>query len=436
MRARRILSITIIPCVLAFAALLSIEFLTSFTHVQALQQTLVEKLETRNIYQQFVGEVYDLIKNNYWDNITDDRLSALFVLGSQQLGHSTTTSTPDKKGVEQMVGKIIKDLDKEKKREFVLRLCDSVLTSLTPNGRSRLYNAQLKQQLINTVSNVDVNTDLYKTLGVSQDATQDEVKKSYSQKVDELQKEDQKKPAVKQELEDVKRAYEALATPDRRQAYDKYKVEPTVAVRFIKPGILYFPIKRISPQTYDELQKSIDSVPQNQQGDALILDLRDNIGGSVDLLPQLLGPFIGKDQYAYEFFHKSERVPHKTTTGWLAGLVPYKNIVILIDGQSQSSAEVMATTLKKYNVGVLVGTKTKGWGTVEGIFDLKTPLDENQKFSAILVHSLTLREDGLPIEGRGVDPTIDITQPNWDKQLFAYFHRQDLVDAVKQLVAK
>jgi len=40
----------------------------------------------------------------------------------------------------------------------------------------------------------------------------------------------------------------------------------------------------------------------------------------------------------------------------------------LIDGGTQLSAEEMVVAIKKYNVGVVVGESTRGWGTVEKVF--------------------------------------------------------------------
>jgi len=115
--------------------------------------------------------------------------------------------------------------------------------------------------------------------------------------------------------------------------------------------------------------------------------------------------------------------------------VRYKKVIILIDGQVQSSGEVFASVLKKYNVGVLVGAPTKGWGTVEAVFKIGNQVDpENETYSALLVHSLTLREDNLPIEGKGVDPTISITDPNWQQELYKYYSNQEIVNAVANLV--
>jgi len=147
-----------------------------------------------------------------------------------------------------------------------------------------------------------------------------------------------------------------------------------------------------------------------------------------------LGPFLGFDQYAYQFYQQGKREDFKTKTGWINGLVKFKKVVILINQNTQSSAEVMASALKKYHVGVLVGSTTRGWGTVEKVFPLTHQLDQVQTFSVFLVHHLTLREDGQPIEGRGVDPDININDPDWRGQLEAYFDSPDLTSAVSRLL--
>ena len=90
--------------------------------------------------------------------------------------------------------------------------------------------------------------------------------------------------------------------------------------------------------------------------------------------------------------------------------------------------------MKKYNVGVLIGVPTKGWGTVEKVFPIENQIDSKQKFSMLLVHSLTLRDDGQPIEGRGVDPTINLNDKDWPQQLMAYFNYPELVSVVRELI--
>jgi len=115
-------------------------------------------------------------------------------------------------------------------------------------------------------------------------------------------------------------------------------------------------------------------------------------------------------------------------------LVRYKKVVILINENTQSSAEVMAAVLKKYNVGAVVGTHTKGWGTVEKVYPMDNQIDTNQKFSLFLVSYVTLREDNQPIEGRGVDPMIDTTSKDWQKELLTMFGDSGLVKVVEEII--
>jgi len=82
--------------------------------------------------------------------------------------------------------------------------------------------------------------------------------------------------------------------------------------------------------------------------------------------------------------------------------------VVLVNENTQSSAEVIASVLKKYNVGVLTGKSTRGWGIVEKVFEIENQLGTEEKYSMFLVHTLTTREDNLPIEGRGVEPVINM----------------------------
>ena len=204
--------------------------------------------------------------------------------------------------------------------------------------------------------------------------------------------------------------------------------------KLIRPQIFWLHIKKFSPTTFDELKRVTEGVDDQSGLDTLILDLRDNVGGAIDGLPYFLGPFIGTDQYAYQFFHQGEKTDFKTRTGWLPSLVRYKKVVILVNENTQSSAEVMVATLKKYNAGVVVGTPTKGWGTVERVFPLESQIGPDEEYSVFLVHSLTLRDDGQPIQDKGVDPLININNPGWEQELLTYFNYPELVEAVKEIL--
>jgi len=388
-----------------------------------------------NIYASFSSEVYDKIKENYWDKIDDEQLSNLFRLGAEKIsGQTQSLKKADKENTIKMIEGVVKQLDSDqKKKEFTTQLTDMVLANLNPFGRSRLYSQKEEKDLANNVNNVNPNVDYYQTLGIDKNATQEQIEAKYLEEKTKWDPQTNKSPEAAQKFDEFNRAYKALGDSESRKVYDAAGIEPTIDYRLINPKIFYMHIKKFSPTTFDELQRVATKVDTDNGPDTLILDLRDNIGGAIDGLPYFLGPFIGQDQYAYQFFHQGEKEDFRTRTGWLPSLVRYKKVVILINEGSQSSAEVMAAVLKRYNVGVLVGTTTKGWGTIEKVFPLTQQLSEDEKFSLFLVHSLTLRDDNQPIEGKGVEPVINVKKPGWEKDLYSYFQYEELTQAVKDL---
>ena len=284
------------------------------------------------------------------------------------------------------------------------------------------------------MENRDPNVDQYAVLEVEKDASSEEIKKVYQEKVAQLSPQAEASAEAAQKLAQIQNAFEVLKDEESRQLYDTYGVEPTLSYRLLTPEVFYIRIEKISPTTFAELERVTKKVDQGEVLDSLILDLRGNIGGSVDVLPYLLGPFIGQNNYAYQFLHQGQTIDYQTRVGWLPSLVRYKKVVILVDGQTQSSAEIMAAALKKYNVGILVGEKTRGWGTIEKVFPLEIQIDEKEKYSVFLVHSLTLRDDGQPIEGNGVEPVVNISQADWQDQLYRYLPSPPLIEAVAQVL--
>lgn len=391
---------------------------------------------TQNVYLAFVDEVYGKIKENYWKVLSDEELTSLFILATEKLtGQPQALKEKNKEALLEMMGKIIEQIDDgEKKKQLVTQTADIVLANLEPFGRSRLYSQKEETELRDKVENRDPSVDQYAVLEVEKDASLEEIKKVYQEKVAELSPQAEASAEAAQKLAKIQNAFEVLKDEESRQLYDTYGVEPTLSYRLLTPEVFYIRIKKISPTTFAELERVTKKVDQGEALDSLIFDLRGNIGGSVDVLPYLLGPFIGQNNYAYQFLHQGQTIDYQTRVGWLPSLVRYKKVVILVDGQTQSSAEIMAAALKKYNVGILVGEKTRGWGTIEKVFPLETQIDEKEKYSVFLVHSLTLRDDGQPIEGNGVEPVVDISQADWQSQLYRYLPSSSLIEAVAQVL--
>jgi hypothetical protein len=374
------------------------------------REVVVEK----NRYWEFIKEVRQIIIDNYWNKLTEDQLDKLLVAGTEKLTGQVQNGLTEKV----VLGVLNQYEDDERRKQFSASLMDAVLASLEPAGRSRLYVKKDEKALSDNVNN-KTEKDFYADLGVDKKATVEEIKKAA-----ELKKED---PVAQ-------KAYQVLGDPVARKNYDVAGVEPTMDYRLMDGGVFYIHLTKFSPQTVDELTRVADRVRGKPGVGSLILDLRDNIGGAIDGLPHFLGPFIGNDNYAYQYFHQGVKEDFKTKTGWLDSLVQYKRVVVLINENTQSTAELMASVIKKYNVGVVVGTKTRGWGTVERVFPIKSQIDPNEVYSVFLVHSLTLREDGEPIEDKGVEPVVDVGNKNWQNELLEYNGDEKLVKAVGEIL--
>ena len=396
----------------------------------------VETATYENKYVTFLMGLYDTVDDNYWKTFEPGELENLYVLGIEKINDQPSAQKPG--GKKALVEIITLEIDKlesdESRKQFSVTLADVVLANLQPFGRSRLYSQKQATDLKNTLENRDLNTNQYDVLGVSENASAEEIESTYTELSDKLL--EKGTPEAETELAQLDRAFNALSDEVSRQSYDESGIEPTMETRLLTPQIFYIKMSKFSPTMVEELKRVTEKVDDSDTLDTLILDLRDNIGGLIDGLPYFLGPFIGLDQYAYQFFQQDEKEDFKTVLGWLPSLVRYKKVVILINGNTQSSAEVMVAALKTYNVGVVVGTLTKGWGTVEKVFELENQLDEGETYSAFLAHHLTLRGDGQPIEGRGVDPMVNINDSNWEDQLLSYFNFPQLVTQIKGLVSK
>ena len=373
----------------------------------------VEAPAKKDKYELFVDEAWDVIKKNYWEKISDKDLSNIFLLATEKItNEDLNLKSEDKTGVEVLVRNL-------KKKEDLPLILDVTLANLSPFGRSRLYSTKEEKTLANTVNNINPESDYFQKLGVGKSATDEEIQKAYAKVT--------KTPEVIQ-------AYKVLKNADSRKIYEISGVEPTIDYKLMGPTIFYMHLTKFSPTSLEEFARVAAKVDdKGSELDTLILDLRGNIGGAIDGLPYFLGPFIGMDNYAYQFYQQGNKQDFKTLTGWMNSLVRYKKVVILIDENSQSTAELMAASLKKYNVGVILGNTTKGWGTVEKVIPLDNQISDTEKYSIFLVHHVTLREDGQPIEGRGVEPMISIKDVNWRKELLARYNFPEIVRAVEEI---
>jgi carboxyl-terminal processing protease len=156
--------------------------------------------------------------------------------------------------------------------------------------------------------------------------------------------------------------------------------------------IAYYHIWGFSNQRVYEQAAEILHQRNIKHADALVLDIRDGIGGSY---PELMYQFesnIPEAEFTDRNGHSSE------WGGWS------KPVVLLINERSRSSKELYAYAFKHMKIATLVGERTEGAVSAARAYFLKDGLLLYIAVSAVKVN-------GEVLEGKGVTPDVEVARP-------------------------
>jgi carboxyl-terminal processing protease len=137
--------------------------------------------------------------------------------------------------------------------------------------------------------------------------------------------------------------------------------------------------------------------------DRLVVDLRGNPGGFVDEAVGVASQFLSEGNVFVERDADGEETPHLVSPDGNALDIP---LVVLIDGGTASSAEIVSGALQDAERGELIGVKTFGTGTVLGEF----PLADGSALRVGTVEWLT--PDGRRIWHEGIVPDVVVERPD------------------------
>jgi carboxyl-terminal processing protease len=153
--------------------------------------------------------------------------------------------------------------------------------------------------------------------------------------------------------------------------------------------------------------------------------LRDNGGGSLDAVNKMVGFLVGPGKVLVSTKGRSDSSELLTPTDVDTTTIKYpKKIILLINNNSASASEIMAGNLKYYKVATLVGIRTFGKATAQNYLGLDSPiLLESRLIIGITIARFYL-PDGTNITGEGIQPDIDIEQPENFKR-FDYLTGKD-----------
>lgn len=184
---------------------------------------------------------------------------------------------------------------------------------------------------------------------------------------------------------------------EKKYTITREKVEiPEVTGKMLDNNIGYIKIMQFEGKAYKQfLEYQNEFISKDIKG--LIIDLRDNPGGSLDVLKNLSNIFIDNNVITYFEYKNGEKEIYRTLKG--SWDIP---VVILINGYSASASEAFAGALQDYGIATLVGTETYGKGLVQDI----QPLSDGAAIKLTVAKYFTPK--GRNFDDEGIKPDIEI----------------------------
>ena len=146
--------------------------------------------------------------------------------------------------------------------------------------------------------------------------------------------------------------------------------------------------------------------------DALIVDMRGRVGGSIGAASQMLDmlgtaekPYWGQRRSLDRAGKDAGSSGDQTISRSTDPLQPFRGqTVMLIDERTRSAGEIMAHGFMRSRFGPLIGTPTAGAVTSGTLYAMPGGL---VLYTAVVSHEF----DGKPLEGTGVTPDIRVERP-------------------------
>jgi len=181
--------------------------------------------------------------------------------------------------------------------------------------------------------------------------------------------------------------------------------------------IAYLNISQFSSDTGTELKDTLNTM-NIKSFKGIILDMRYNHGGELNAAVQVASYFIPEGPVVY-IVDKQGNTDTKMAAGTYLGMP----MVVLINEESASAAEIVAGAIKDKGTASLVGVKTFGKGIVQTIFPLgggtsvKLTTAKYLTPNRVDIHKKGIEPDVKVELNKGQTATISPTDTNFDPQL-------------------
>lgn len=194
----------------------------------------------------------------------------------------------------------------------------------------------------------------------------------------------------------------------------------TVAGQMVEgTDIGYIRVAIFSENTGSEFTKQYQALKE-QGMKKLILDLRDNPGGLVDQATAVASNFVPPNSTIMSYVDSTGHSKSFTAPG-TPDQIP---LVVLVNENSASASEIVAGDVQDLQLGKIVGVKSYGKGTVQGVY----PVGKDNAIKLTVAQYKTAK--GRQIDGVGIEPDVVVTLQPGDQ---VDYQLEKAVDLLKNL---
>jgi len=181
---------------------------------------------------------------------------------------------------------------------------------------------------------------------------------------------------------------------------DIIKFQSVREAKILEEHIGYIRLSDFRENTPKDLSAAIAKLKAEAM-DGVILDLRNNPGGLLDVAVSVAEQFLERRQIIVTTKGRlrNQNLEFRSSIDGSLNGIP---MVVLINQGSASASEIIAGAIQDHHRGVIMGTKSHGKGSVQTVFPLKDG-------SALrLTTSKWFTPGGRPIHGQGITPDVDV----------------------------
>ncbi|MCC8184379.1 S41 family peptidase [Cloacibacillus porcorum] len=181
----------------------------------------------------------------------------------------------------------------------------------------------------------------------------------------------------------------------------------TVRMEMLNDGIAYIKLNHFNLKTDGELRAAIKKAA-DKKAKGIIMDLRNNPGGLLDVCVDVTSQFIPKGVVVGM---KGRFDKANDTLYAKEGRANNLPLVVIVNEGSASAAEIFAGAVKDHKRGTIVGMKTFGKGSVQTLFNL--PDGSGIYVTIARYHT----PSGFVLDHKGLQPDVKVEgEPKKDKK--------------------